>query len=105
MASLFGCGDRQPSAHDAKAEPLTPEQSGCIKRAGTKLVVLQGEVAKRQLEAMKEQRSTIDLTLQERRMTEEICLEEAKCFGGGELVLGTIFDDCLHQAERAGEGG
>lgn len=105
MASLFGCGDSQPPPHGAKAEELTPQQSACIKRAGTKLIILAGEVAKRQLDAMKEQRSTVELTLQERRMTEEICLEEAKCFGGGELVLGTVFDDCLHQAEHVGEGG
>jgi len=59
---------------------------------------------RRQLEAMKARRSTIELTLQERRMNEGACLEEAKCFSGlgelGELVYGVMFDSCLKRVER-----
>ena len=54
---------------------------------------------------MMEQRSTIKLTLSERRMEEEICLEEAKCYGDSELIVGVMFDSCLKRVERDGASG
>jgi hypothetical protein len=56
---------------------------------------------------MAARRSTVEITLQERRMNEAACLEEAKCFSGfgelSELVYGVTFDSCLQRVEREGD--
>lgn len=36
----------------------------------------------------------------ERRMNEETCLEEAKCYGVDELTVGVMFDACLKRIEK-----
>jgi len=102
IASLCGCEQGQKSRRDVKAKQLSPEQSACLKRASTRQLELAEDFAKRQLEAMKEQRSTIELTLLERRMTEEACLEEAKCFGLGEPAHSVMFESCLSRVESEG---
>lgn len=99
-AQRFAYGEGQQSHSDIKAGQLSSVQSACVNRAATKQIAQAGEFAKRQLDAMKEHRSTIKLTLLERRMNEEICLEEAKCFGDDVLIVGTMFDSCLTSVEH-----
>lgn len=99
IASLCGSAEGAQPRRDAKEKPLTPEQSTCLNRAAARQRAQAAEFAKRHLDAMKAQRSTVELTLQERRMNEAACLEEAKCFGGGELVYGVMFDACLERVE------
>lgn len=102
IALLCGCGEGQQFHSDIKARQPSSEQSTCANRTATKQVALAGEFAKQQLDAMKEHRSTIELTMLERRMNENTCLEEANCFGDDVLVVGTLFDSCLKRVERNG---
>lgn len=101
---LCGCEERPKSKSRAEERQLTPEKSACLSRAGEKHLAVERELATRQVDALKAGRSTVELTLLERRMTEEICLEEAKCIATNELVLGVLFDSCLRRVEAARRG-
>jgi hypothetical protein len=96
IASLCGCGEGKRSHNDVKAKQLSPEQAACLKRTDNSLVILAADTATLQVDAMLHQRSLIQVTLQERREREAICLEQAKCvFGTGELAFSIMFDSCL----------
>jgi len=97
IASLCGSAE---GGEPVRSRPLSAEQISCANRAAAQQRAKAMEFTRRQVEAMKAQRSTIELTLQERRMNEAACLEEAKCFGGGDLVYGVMFDSCLKRVER-----
>jgi hypothetical protein len=105
IASLCGCGEGNRPHNDVKAKQLSPEQVACVLRAENKRYAQAGEFAKQQVDAMLKLRSTIELTVSERRMNEETCLEEAKCYGDSELIVGTMFNSCLESIVRDGTNG
>ena len=98
IASLCGSAE---GGEPVKPKPPSAEQVSCANRAAAQQRAKAAEFTTRHLEAMKARRSTIELTLQERRMNEGACLEEAKCFSAlGELVYGVMFDACIKRVER-----
>jgi len=98
LSLLCACG--RSAQTDPKSVPLKPEQLACIDVVQNKQLAMKGEFARQHLDALAAQRSTVQLTLVERRMNEEVCLEYAKCFGADELGLGVMFESCLKEAER-----
>jgi hypothetical protein len=104
---LAGCGKSSTETSNTQSH-FSSEQLACLKPLLIKQSEQASQFARLQLEAMKAGRSTIELTLSERRFDEQICLEEAKCVGTTELVVGTMFDSCLdsleHQSELMGSG-
>ena len=100
IALLWGCGGGQKHHSNVKSKQLSPEQLACFNRVTTGHMAQSAEFAKRQADALKEQRSTIELILLERRMTEEMCMEETKCYGITEPMFSLLFDSCITSRER-----
>ena len=107
LALLCGCKQSKNSQADPKAIPMTPQQVACVERVANKQMALNVDFATRHMEALSAQRSTVELTLAERRANEELCLEYANCFGPvdrGEIGLGAVgfsamFTSCLREVE------
>lgn len=102
--ALVGCGERS-KAPVAKGKQATPEQVACIQRVMDKRVAAIDKFMRMYVEALSVSRSTVDITLAERRANEELCAEETKCYGLQEPIHSLMFESCLEEAERKETGG
>lgn len=80
-------------------------QRSCIENVMKRHSAQDAEFAARNIEELKSQRSSVDITLEQRRANEQLCLEYARCFMVrdntlNEIVVGTMFGSCLKDVER-----
>lgn len=105
LAFLCACGQSKDSQKDARAKQLDPIQAACIEGVAKRQSAQNAEFVARRAEALTAQRSSVDITLAERRANEQICLEYAQCFTVRDstlnaIVVSTMFNSCLKKVDR-----
>jgi hypothetical protein len=105
LAILCACGQGKDSPKGAAGKQLDPAQSACIESVMKRHSAQDANFAARHIEALKAQRSSVDITLEQRRANEQLCLEYAQCFTVRDntlngIVVGTMFSSCLKDVER-----
>jgi hypothetical protein len=104
-AILCACGQSKEPQNNARAKQLDSAQAACIRGAMKRQTAQDAEFAVHHAEAMAALRSSVHITLAQRRANEQICLEYAKCLSVrdsalSEVVVSAMFDSCLRDVER-----
>jgi len=105
LAILCACGQSKDSEKDARAKQLDPAQAACIEDVAKRQSVQNAEFSARYTEALAARRSSVDITVAQRRANEQACLEYAHCFTVRDsalnaTVVSTMFSSCLKEVER-----
>jgi len=104
-AILCACGQSKDSQKSARAKQLDPAQAACIQGVLKRQNAQDAEFAAHHAEAMAALRSSVHITLAQRRANEQMCLEYAKCLSVrdsalSEIVVSAMFDSCLRDVEH-----
>lgn len=106
LAILCACGEGKESRNPTpRAKEFDPMQAACIESVMKRHTAQNAEFTVRHIEALKLQRSSIDITLEQRRANEQLCLEYAQCLALpenslNEIMVSAMFDSCLRERER-----
>jgi len=105
LVILCACGQGNDSPKGSTGKQLNPVQRACIESVVNRHRAQDANFTARHIEALKAQRSSVDITLEQRRANEQLCLEYAKCFTVRDstlngIVVGTMFRSCLEDVER-----